>query len=175
MNFSALCLGWLTMSDRPTIIYTKTDESPALATASLRPIIQAFTKPAGIDVERRDISLAARIPAAFPEYLTAAQRMPDALTELSMLITKREANIVKLPNVSAWFPQLKAAIGELQSHGFALPVYPDSARTTDEKTTKSRYDLLTGSAVNPVLRQGNSDRRVPQSVKAYARNQPQTS
>lgn len=174
MNFSALCLGWITMSDRPTIIYTKTDESPALATASLLPIIQAFSKPAGIDVERRDISLAARILAAFPEYLTAAQRIPDALTELSTLITKREANIVKLPNVSAPFPQLKAAIGELQSHGYALPVYPDSARTrtTDEKTTKSRYDLLTGSAVNSVLRQGNSDRRVPQAVKAYARKHP---
>ncbi len=159
------------MSD-PTIIYTKTDEAPALATYSLLPIIKAFTKPAGIDVESRDISLAGRIIANFPENLTAGQRVGDALTELGELAKTPEANIIKLPNVSASVPQMKAAIAELQGKGYALPDYPETPKTDDEKSAKARYDRIKGSAVNPVLREGNSDRRAPQAVKAYARANP---
>ena len=160
------------MSNAPTILYTKTDEAPALATYSLLPIIQAFTKSSGIAVETRDISLAGRILCGFPEFLKEDQRVSDALTELGRLATTPEANIIKLPNVSASAPQLKAAIAELQSQGFALPNYPDEATTAEEKDIKSRYDKVKGSAVNPVLREGNSDRRAPKAVKEYARQNP---
>jgi isocitrate dehydrogenase len=160
------------MSQRPAIIYTKTDEAPALATYSLLPIIQAFTKHAGIAVETRDISLAGRIMANFPEYLTPDQQIGDALTELGTLATKPEANIIKLPNISASVPQLKAAIAELQSQGYKLPTYPDEPKNDEEKEIKARYDKVKGSAVNPVLREGNSDRRAPKAVKEYAKNHP---
>ncbi|HEY5777887.1 MAG TPA: NADP-dependent isocitrate dehydrogenase [Terrimicrobiaceae bacterium] len=160
------------MSQLPAIIYTKTDEAPALATYSLLPIIQAFTKHAGIAVETRDISLAGRIIANFPEYLTEDQKIGDALTELGDLATKPEANIIKLPNVSASVPQLKAAVAELQSQGYKLPDYPDEPKSDTEKEIKARYDKIKGSAVNPVLREGNSDRRAPKAVKEYARNNP---
>ena len=156
----------------PTIIYTFTDEAPALATRSLLPIIQAFASTAGVTVETRDISLAGRILAAFPDRLTAAQRVPDALAELGALATTPEANIIKLPNVSASLPQLKAAIEELQGKGYDLPVYPDEPTTDAERDAGTRYDRLKGSAVNPVLREGNSDRRAPASVKHYARTHP---
>ncbi|MDE3084535.1 MAG: NADP-dependent isocitrate dehydrogenase, partial [Verrucomicrobiota bacterium] len=156
------------MSVQPTIIYTKTDEAPALATYSLLPIIRAFTKHAGIAVEARDISLASRILAAFLDLLPPAQRVPDTLTELAALTLKPEANIIKLPNISASVPQLKAAIAELQSKGYKLPAYPDSPKTDAEKDAKTRYDKVKGSAVNPVLREGNSDRRAPKAVKDYA-------
>ncbi|MGB7794256.1 MAG: NADP-dependent isocitrate dehydrogenase, partial [Terrimicrobiaceae bacterium] len=149
------------MSQRPAIIYTKTDEAPALATYSLLPIIQAFTRHAGIAVETRDISLAGRIIAKFPEYLSEDQKIGDALAELGKLATKPEANIVKLPNISASIPQLKAAIAELQSQGYKLPDYPGEAKTDAEEEIKARYDKIKGSAVNPVLREGNSDRRAP--------------
>jgi len=160
------------MSQRPVIIYTKTDEAPALATYSLLPIIQAFTKHAGIVVETRDISLAGRLMANFPEYLTADQQIGDALTELGKLATTPEANIIKLPNISASVPQLKAAIAELQSQGYKLPDYPDEPKNDDEKEIKARYDKIKGSAVNPVLREGNSDRRAPKAVKEYAKKNP---
>ena len=160
------------MSQRPAIIYTKTDEAPALATYSLLPIVQAFTKHAGIAVETRDISLAGRIMANFPEYLTPDQQIGDALAELGNLATTPEANIIKLPNISASVPQLKAAIAELQSKGYKLPNYPDEPKTDEEKEIKARYDKIKGSAVNPVLREGNSDRRAPKAVKEYARNNP---
>jgi isocitrate dehydrogenase len=160
------------MSNAPTILYTKTDEAPALATYSLLPIIQAFTKSSGIAVETRDISLAGRILCGFPEFLKEDQRVSDALTELGELAKTPEANIIKLPNVSASVPQLKAAIAELQSQGFALPNYPDEATTPEDKDIKSRYDKVKGSAVNPVLREGNSDRRAPKAVKEYARQNP---
>jgi isocitrate dehydrogenase len=160
------------MSQFPAIIYTKTDEAPALATYSLLPIIQAFTRHAGIAVETRDISLAGRIIANFPEYLTQKQKIGDALTELGKLATKPEANIIKLPNISASVPQLKAAIAELQAHGYKLPDYPAEAKTDAEKEAKARYDKIKGSAVNPVLREGNSDRRAPKAVKEYAPNTP---
>lgn len=156
----------------PTIIYTKTDEAPALATYSLLPVIQAFAKPAGVHVETRDISLSGRIIANFPECLTAEQRIGDALTELGELAKTPEANIIKLPNVSASVPQMNAAIKELQGKGYALPDYPEEAKTDEEKSAKSRYDKIKGSAVNPVLREGNSDRRAPQAVKTYARANP---
>ena len=160
------------MSQLPAIIYTKTDEAPALATYSLLPIIQAFTKHAGIAVETRDISLVGRIIANFPEYLTEDQKIGNALTELGALATKPEANIIKLPNVSASVPQLKAAVAELQSQGYKLPDYPDEPKSDAEKEIKARYDKIKGSAVNPVLREGNSDRRAPKAVKEYARNNP---
>ena len=160
------------MSNAPTILYTKTDEAPALATYSLLPIIQAFTKSSGIAVETRDISLAGRILCGFPEFLKEEQRVSDALTELGELAKTPEANIIKLPNVSASVPQLKTAIAELQALGFALPDYPDEATTDAEKDIKSRYDKVKGSAVNPVLREGNSDRRAPKAVKEYARQNP---
>ncbi|HEU4678439.1 MAG TPA: NADP-dependent isocitrate dehydrogenase, partial [Terrimicrobiaceae bacterium] len=160
------------MSQSPAIIYTKTDEAPALATYSLLPIIQAFTKHAGVTVETRDISLAGRILANFPEYLTADQQIGDALSELGALATQPEANIIKLPNISASVPQLKAAIAELQSKGYKLPDYPEEPKNDEEKEIKARYDKIKGSAVNPVLREGNSDRRAPKAVKEYARNHP---
>ncbi|WP_009966005.1 NADP-dependent isocitrate dehydrogenase [Verrucomicrobium spinosum] len=160
------------MSERPTIIYTKTDEAPALATYSFLPIIQAFTKHSGIAVETRDISLAGRIIANFPESLTEEQRVADALAELGALTLKAEANIIKLPNISASIPQLKAAIAELQAQGYNLPDYPADPKTDEEKTAKTKYDKIKGSAVNPVLREGNSDRRAPKAVKEYARQNP---
>jgi isocitrate dehydrogenase len=160
------------MSKSPTIIYTQTDEAPALATYSLLPIVQAFTKHAGLDVETRDISLAGRILAAFSSLLPAEQRVPDALAELGALTLTPEANIIKLPNISASVPQLKEAVAELQAHGFAVPDYPDAPKTDAEKDAKARYDRVKGSAVNPVLREGNSDRRAPKAVKDYARKHP---
>jgi isocitrate dehydrogenase len=160
------------MSANPTIIYTITDEAPALATYSFLPIVQAFTKHAGINVETRDISVAARILAAFADLLPPAQRVPDALAELGALTLKPEANIIKLPNISASVPQLKAAIAELQAKGYALPDFPEVATTDAEKDAKARYAKVMGSAVNPVLREGNSDRRAPKAVKAYARAHP---
>ena len=156
----------------PKILYTLTDEAPALATYSLLPIVQAFTSSAGVQVETRDISLSGRIIASFPEYLKPAQQIEDALAELGKIATTPEANIVKLPNISASMPQLKAAIKELQGKGYALPDYPEEPKTEEEKTAKSKYDKIKGSAVNPVLREGNSDRRAPLAVKAYARKHP---
>lgn len=160
------------MSARSKIIYTLTDEAPALATYSLLPIVETFTRSAGIAVETRDISLAGRILAAFPDYLDDKQKIAPALAELGELATKQEANIIKLPNISASIPQLKAAIKELQDQGYKLPSYPDEAKTPEEKDAKARYDKIKGSAVNPVLREGNSDRRAPLSVKNYARKHP---
>lgn len=154
------------------IIYTKTDEAPALATYSFLPIVQAFTGTGGIEMETRDISLAARILAQFPEYLNENQRVGDHLTELGQLATTPEANIIKLPNISASMPQLKAAIKELQDHGYAIPNYPDEVNSDEEKAVKAKYDKVKGSAVNPVLREGNSDRRAPKAVKEYARQNP---
>ena len=160
------------MSARSKIIYTLTDEAPALATYSLLPIVETFTRSSGIAVETRDISLAGRILAAFPDYLDDKQKIAPALAELGELATKQEANIIKLPNISASIPQLKAAIKELQDQGYKLPSYPDEAKTPEEKDAKARYDKIKGSAVNPVLREGNSDRRAPLSVKNYARKHP---
>jgi isocitrate dehydrogenase len=154
------------------IIYTKTDEAPMLATYSFLPIINAFSKAAGVSVELRDISLAGRILAVFPEYLTPEQKQPDALTELGELAKTPEANIIKLPNISASLPQLNAAIKELQSQGYKVPDYPENPRDDKEKDIKARYDKVKGSAVNPVLREGNSDRRAPLSVKAHTRKHP---
>ncbi len=156
----------------PKIIYTMVDEAPALATYSLLPIVQAFTKAAGVAVETRDISLAGRILANFPENLTASQKIADQLTELGELTLKPEANIIKLPNVSASLPQLKAALKELQSQGFNVPNYPDDPKTDTEKELKARFSKVLGSAVNPVLREGNSDRRAAASVKQFARKHP---
>lgn len=160
------------MSAIPTIIYTRTDEAPALATYSLLPIIQAFTSHSGIAVETRDISLAGRIIASFPEFIDDARKIGDALAELGALATRPEANIIKLPNISASIPQLKAAIAELQSQGYALPDYPEHPADEAEKDIRARYDKVKGSAVNPVLREGNSDRRAPKAVKEYARKHP---
>ncbi len=154
------------------IIYTITDEAPALATRALLPVIKAFTGVAGVAVETRDISLAGRIIANFPDYLTEDQQQPDDLAELGALTQEPEANIIKLPNISASIPQLKAAIKELQSKGYNLPDYPEEPANDEEKKIKTRYDVVKGSAVNPVLRQGNSDRRVPPAVKEYARQNP---
>jgi isocitrate dehydrogenase len=160
------------MSLTPKIIYTLTDEAPALATRSLLPIVQAFAKPAGITVETRDISLAGRIISVFPDYLEDSQKLGDALSELGALAVQPEANIIKLPNISASMPQLKAAIKELQDQGYKLPDYPDAPANDTERDVKARYDKVKGSAVNPVLREGNSDRRAPLSVKNYARKHP---
>jgi len=155
-----------------TIIYTHTDEAPALATYSFLPVVQAYASTAGVRVETRDISLAGRILASFPEYLEEEQRIPDALAELGELAKTPAANIIKLPNVSASSPQLKAAIAELQEHGYALPDFPDDPRTEEDRNVRARYGRVMGSAVNPVLREGNSDRRAPASVKNYARAHP---
>jgi len=154
------------------IIYTLTDEAPALATYSFLPIVQSFTKQAGIEVTTKDISLAGRVIAQFSDHLTPEQQTVDALAELGELAKRPEANIIKLPNISASMPQLEAVIEELQAHGYAVPNYPEDASTDEEKAIKSRYDKVKGSAVNPVLREGNSDRRAPKAVKNYARNNP---
>ncbi|MCP3989621.1 MAG: NADP-dependent isocitrate dehydrogenase [Actinomycetia bacterium] len=156
----------------PKIIYTHTDEAPALATYSFLPIIEAFASACGVEVEKRDISLAGRILANFGDYLEPEQRIGDALGELGELAKRPEANIIKLPNISASIPQIRAAITELQAAGFAVPDYPDEPQTADEQDVQARYDRVKGSAVNPVLREGNSDRRAPASVKQYARNNP---
>ncbi|QLH25258.1 NADP-dependent isocitrate dehydrogenase [Streptomyces sp. Rer75] len=155
-----------------TIIYTHTDEAPALATYSFLPVVEAYASTAGVSVERRDISLAGRIIAQFPERLEASQRIEDALAELGELAKTPGANIIKLPNISASIPQLKAAIAELQEQGYALPDYPDDPKTDEERDIRARYDKVKGSAVNPVLREGNSDRRAPASVKNYAKANP---
>jgi isocitrate dehydrogenase len=160
------------MSSESTIIYTQTDEAPALATYSLLPILQVFTASSGVSFESRDISLAARILAHFPDSLNKDQRVPDALAELGQLATTPEANIIKLPNISASIPQLKEAIRELQAKGFNLPDFPDDPQSDTEKTTRASYAKVLGSAVNPVLREGNSDRRVAQPVKEYAQKNP---
>src|SRR3954451_320442 len=154
------------------VIYTYTDEAPALATHSFLPIIEAFAGQAGVDVELRDISLAGRILAQFPDRLSEEQRVPDALAELGDLAKTPEANIIKLPNVSASLPQLKAAIKELQQAGYDVPDYPEDPQTDEERAAREAYDAVKGSAVNPVLREGNSDRRAPASVKAFARKHP---
>lgn len=155
-----------------TIIYTHTDEAPALATYSFLPVVQAYASTAGVTVETRDISLAGRIIAGFPEYLQEGQRIDDALAELGELAKTPDANIIKLPNISASIPQLKAAVAELQQQGYALPDYPDDPKTDEERDIRARYDKVKGSAVNPVLREGNSDRRAPASVKNYAKAHP---
>jgi isocitrate dehydrogenase len=160
------------MIDSSTIIYTKTDEAPALATYSFLPIIKAFAKPSGIHIETKDISLAARLLAAFPDFLSSEQRVEDALGILGELVKKPEANIIKLPNISASIPQLKAAVKELQEKGYQLPNYPDDPKNDIEKDIKNRYDKIKGSAVNPVLREGNSDRRAPKAVKNFAKKHP---
>ena len=160
------------MAPSSKIIYTLTDEAPALATRSLLPIIQAFTGAAGVAVETRDISLAHRILAAFPEWLTDDQRVADTLAELGALTQEPEANIIKLPNISASIPQIKAAVKELQAQGYGVPDYPEDVETEEERDIRARFDRVKGSAVNPVLREGNSDRRAPASVKAYARKNP---
>ena len=160
------------MTDKPTIIYTHTDEAPALATYSFLPIVRAFSARTGIAIETRDISLAARIISVFPERLTDAQRQDDALAELGRLTQSPSANIIKLPNISASVPQLKAAIAELKGQGYDLPEYPEEPATDEEHDVKARYDRVKGSAVNPVLREGNSDRRAPKAVKEFARANP---
>ena len=160
------------MSTQPTIIYTITDEAPALATAAFLPIVQAFTAPAGVSVVTSDISVAARVLAAFPEYLTEQQRVPDTLAELGRLTLLPETNIIKLPNISASQGQLIACIRELQAKGYKIPDYPEDPKTEEEKAIRARYGKCIGSAVNPVLREGNSDRRAPAAVKSYARKNP---
>ncbi len=160
------------MSAEPTIIYTLTDEAPLLATCAFLPIIRAFTKPAGVRVEKSDISVAARILGQFPEALTPEQRVPDTLAELGRKTLEPDANIIKLPNISASVPQLMAAIKELQAKGYKIPNFPDDPKTNEEKEIRARYARCIGSAVNPVLREGNSDRRAPRAVKEYARKNP---
>lgn len=159
-------------TDISRIIYTKTDEAPALATYSFLPIVESFTQAAGVSVEFRDISLAARILSQFPDFLNEDQRVPDSLAELGQVAKTKGANIIKLPNISASLPQLRAAIKELQDHGYALPDYPHEPANDKERDIKARYDKVSGSAVNPVLREGNSDRRAPASVKNYAKKHP---
>src|SRR5579884_869361 len=159
-------------AERPTIIYTLTDEAPMLATFALLPIVRAFTEPAGIDVKLSDISLATRILAEFPDYLTKEQRVPDNLGELGRLTQLPDTNIIKLPNISASVPQLVAAIKELQNKGFKIPDYPADPKTEQEGEIRNRYAKVLGSAVNPVLREGNSDRRASKAVKEYARKHP---
>ena len=162
------------MSELPKIIYTQTDEAPRLATFSLLPIIKAFTDAAGVDVETRDISLAGRILAAFPDSLRAEQRINDDLAELGQLTQRPEANIIKLPNISASIPQMHEAIDELQGKGYDVPEYPVEPRDVEEEKIKARYDKIKGSAVNPVLREGNSDRRAAEAVKNFAKEHPHT-
>src|ERR1043165_1325255 len=160
------------MSTTPTIIYTQTDEAPALATYSFLPIVQAFTRQAAVNVETRDVSLSGRILAAFADRLPAHQKVADALAELGALTLKKDANIIKLPNISASVPQMKAAIAELKAKGYDLPEFPENPATDAEKDVRARYNKVIGSAVNPVLREGNSDRRAPKAVKAYAKAHP---
>jgi isocitrate dehydrogenase len=160
------------MSGKAKIIYTKTDEAPALATYSFLPIVKAFTASSGVTIETKDISLAGRILATFSDFLNDTQKVPDALAELGELAKKPEANIIKLPNISASVPQLKSAIKELQEQGYAIPSYPDEISTSEDKEIQTRYNKIKGSAVNPVLREGNSDRRAPKAVKNYARKNP---
>ena len=160
------------MSSEPSIIYTLTDEAPMLATHAFLPVVETFTKPAGIRVDQSDISVAARILGNFPEYLTPEQRVPDTLAALGKTTLDPSANIIKLPNISASMPQLQAAIKELQGKGYTIPDYPADPKTDEEKAIKARYNKCTGSAVNPVLREGNSDRRAPRAVKEYARKNP---
>ncbi|MFZ2224264.1 MAG: NADP-dependent isocitrate dehydrogenase, partial [Candidatus Deferrimicrobium sp.] len=160
------------MTKSATIIWTKIDEAPALATYSFLPIVQAYTKGTGVSVETRDISLAGRIIANFPDYLTEKQRIPDYLAQLGALALTPEANIIKLPNVSASIPQLMAAIKELRSHGYNLPDYPEDPKTDADRKLQDRFAKVLGSAVNPVLRQGNSDRRAPLSVKLFSKKHP---
>ncbi|MGF6966776.1 monomeric type NADP-dependent isocitrate dehydrogenase [Paraburkholderia sp. WC7.3g] len=159
-------------TQQPTIIYTLTDEAPLLATAAFLPIIRSFTAPAGIEVETSDISVAGRILGEFPEFLTEAQRVPDNLAELSRLTSLPDTNIIKLPNISASVPQLTSAIRELQAKGYKVPDYPEDPKTDEQKAIRQRYSKCLGSAVNPVLREGNSDRRAPAAVKNYARKHP---
>ena len=159
-------------TQQPTIIYTLTDEAPRLATSAFLPVIRAFAAPAGINVETSDISLAGRILGEFPDFLTEAQRAPNNLAELGKLTLTPEANIIKLPNISASVGQLQEAIKELQGKGYAIPDYPETATTDAEKDIKARYNRCIGSAVNPVLREGNSDRRAPAAVKNYAKKHP---
>jgi isocitrate dehydrogenase len=160
------------MAQKPTIIYTKTDEAPALATSSLLPIVQAYVKNAGITMETRDISLAGRIIAQFPERLIEGQKISDALSELGEMVLTPEANIIKLPNISASVPQIKATVAELKAKGYDLPDYPEDPSNDEEKAIKAKFDIVKGSAVNPVLREGNSDRRAPKAVKNYAKKHP---
>ncbi|MDB5747112.1 MAG: NADP-dependent isocitrate dehydrogenase, partial [Massilia sp.] len=160
------------MSSDPTIIYTLTDEAPLLATHAFLPVVRTFTKPAGIKVEQADISVAARILASFPENLTPEQRVPDVLAELGKKTLEPDANIIKLPNISASVGQLVTAIEELQAKGYNIPDYPSDPKTEEEKSIKARYGKCIGSSVNPVLREGNSDRRAPRAVKEYARKNP---
>ncbi|WP_135612892.1 NADP-dependent isocitrate dehydrogenase [Methanococcoides sp. AM1] len=160
------------MAQKSTIIYTKSDEAPALATSSLLPIVQAYVKNAGITMETRDISLAGRIIAQFPERLTEDQKISDALSELGEMVLTPEANIIKLPNISASVPQIKATVAELQAQGYDLPDYPEDPSNDEEKAIKAKFDIVKGSAVNPVLREGNSDRRAPKAVKNYAKKHP---
>ena len=162
------------MTESPKIVYTDTDEAPRLATYSFLPVIKAFTDTAGVDVEIRDISLAGRILATFPERLSEVQKVPDELAYLGQLSQKPEANIIKLPNISASNPQIHEAIRELQGQGFDLPNYPEEPQGEEEESIKARYDKVKGSAVNPVLREGNSDRRAAKAVKNYARKYPHT-
>ena len=157
---------------QPTIIYTLTDEAPLLATYAFLPIIRTFTKPAGVNVEASDISVAARILGEFPDCLSDAQKRPDTLSELGRLTLLPDTNIIKLPNISASVHQLVGAIKELQSRGFAVPDFPESPKTDAEKALRKRYAKILGSAVNPVLREGNSDRRAPLAVKNFARKNP---
>ncbi len=157
---------------KSTIIYTLTDEAPLLATYSLLPIIETFTKPAGVEIVKTDISVAARVLAEFSEYLKEEQKVPDNLAELGRLTQDPDTNIIKLPNISASVAQLTACIKELQSKGYAIPDYPENPTTEDEKALKARYGKCLGSAVNPVLREGNSDRRAPAAVKNYAKKHP---
>ncbi|MEC8329852.1 MAG: NADP-dependent isocitrate dehydrogenase, partial [Verrucomicrobiota bacterium] len=160
------------MNNKEKIIYTITDEAPALATHSLLPIISAYTAAAGVAVETRDISLSGRILASFPEFLLQSQRISDDLAELGELAKLPEANIIKLPNISASIPQMKAAIAELQGQGFNVPSYPEEPKNEEDRQIQSRYDKIKGSAVNPVLREGNSDRRAAAAVKQFAKNNP---
>jgi len=160
------------MTQKSKIVYTLTDEAPLLATYSFLPIVKAFTAPAGIEIETKDISLASRILANFPEFLTEDQRVNDALAEFAQLVTTPEANIIKLPNISASVPQLKEAIAELQAHGYKIPDFPEDPKSDDEKEIKAKYSKILGSAVNPVLREGNSDRRAPKAIKNFAKVHP---
>ena len=159
-------------SQQPTIYYTLTDEAPALATRSLLPIFQAFAASCGVDIKTKDISLAARILSLFEEYIKEEQRVPNALAELGALVLKPEANVIKTPNISASIPQIKAAVKELQAKGYDLPNFPDDPQSDEEKKVRDLYEQAKGSNVNPVIREGNSDRRAPAAVKNYARKHP---